>query len=100
MLDLDLKRYVAAPICSGIYSDRAMTHFKQSSIFVFLSVSFDTLRKRLNTAQTRGVVEIKRKGFHSLFDVRVPLYEKYANIFLDCSGRIESTITKELIHEL
>lgn len=67
---------------SAIYSDAAMTHLKEIGTVVYLEISFDSLKERLNDLQERGVV---LKGgismsLRDLYEERLPLYEKYADI--------------------
>ena len=100
ILELDLKNHVIAPGGSVIYSDRAMKHLKQSSVVVFLNVPYTDIESRLDDAWARRIVDIKTKGLQGLFDERVPLYKKYADVVIDCSGKPVDAIVKEIIQKL
>ncbi len=67
---------------SAIYSDAAMTHLAQIGTVVYLEISFESLKERLNDLQERGVV---LKGgismsLRELYEERRPLYERYAEV--------------------
>lgn len=74
---------VIAPGGSVIYGKEAMEHLKDIATVVYLKLSYDTLEKRLGDLKTRGVVLKEGYTLRMLYDERVPLYEKYADIIVD-----------------
>ncbi len=95
-LSLDAHRSIIATGGSAVYGDRAMEKFRTEGTVVYLQTSLDTLYKRLKgkSILTRGVV-MRKKGetFEDLYNERIPLYEKYADITVDCDGLdIERTV--------
>ena len=71
---------------SAVYGEEAMAMLKKISTVVFLDVSVDELEKRLSNIKTRGVAMKKGTTVKELYNERLPLYEKYADIILDCTG--------------
>ena len=77
---LEVEQSVVAPGGSAIYSDVAMKHFQEIGTVVYLKLSYDTVKKRLGNLQKRGVVLEKGQTLEDLYNERVPLYEKYADV--------------------
>jgi shikimate kinase len=94
------KNTVIATGGSVVLSDRAMEHLKKGSIVVYLKVPFAGIEKRLSNITTRGIVLEKGQSLRAIYDQRVPLYEKYADITVDCSGhdfeRVVATILERV----
>ena len=70
---------------SAIYSEPAMDHLSDIGRVVYLKISFDELKQRLADFSERGVVMRDGIGMslRDLYDERLPLYEKYADITVD-----------------
>lgn len=86
LLDFHGKNYVVATGGSAIYFDCAMEHFKENGKIVYLKVSLDTVLTRLNNIKTRGVTLAKGQTLEDLYNLRIPLYEKHADIVIDADG--------------
>ncbi|UCH01796.1 MAG: shikimate kinase [Candidatus Bathyarchaeota archaeon] len=96
IMELDLKNHVIAPGGSIIYYPNAIEHLKQTSFFVFLNVSFNEIKSRLKNAATRGIVGLNTKTLYQLYNERHPLYLKYADIVIDCSGKSKNEIVSRI----
>lgn len=85
---------------SVVLSQKAMEHLKKDGIIVYLKVSYDEIERRLVNITTRGIVLEKGQTLHTVFDQRVPLYEHYAGITVDCTGhdfeRVVATILERV----
>ncbi|MGN0711659.1 MAG: shikimate kinase [Anaerovoracaceae bacterium] len=68
---------------SAVYYPEAMKHFKKKGKVIYLKVSFEEIEKRLNNITTRGITMGPGQTLRDLYDSRVPLYEKYADIVVD-----------------
>jgi shikimate kinase len=64
---------------SVVYSEKAMNFLKNNSVIVYLEVPFGTIVSRLSNLTTRGVVGLKEKGLHGLYDERTGLYNSFAD---------------------
>lgn len=100
IMELNLNGYVIAPGGSVVYNPRAVKHLKKSSVFVFLNTNFDEVKSRLKKSSQRGIVGLKTKTLKQLFDERLPLYLKYADIIIDCSGKSREAVAKEIYQKL
>jgi shikimate kinase len=93
--EINADKTVIATGGSVVYGKEAMEHYKEIGTVVYLKVSFETLKKRLHHAKQRGVVMKDGQTLESLYEERVALYEKYADITVDEGGdSLEKVIEK------
>lgn len=71
---------------SVIYGVEAMEHLKKIGTVVYLKLDYETLDSRLGSLKGRGVVLKDGQNLKSLYDERIPLYEKYADVTVDEAG--------------
>ena len=82
---------------SVVYGTEAMAHLKEIGTVIYLKLPYDTLEKRLNDIRGRGVVLKEGQTLRGLYEERVSLYEKYADIIVDENQlNVEETIDKIL----
>lgn len=97
---IETNRTVIATGGSVVYGREAMEHLKKISTVVYLKLSYQALKKRLGNLKNRGVVLREGQTLRDLYEERVVLYEKYADIVIDEENKgIEETlqyILKEL----
>ncbi|MEY8374729.1 shikimate kinase [Lachnospiraceae bacterium 56-18] len=94
---VNTKKTVISPGGSVIYCENAMKHYKEIGKIVYLQASFETIDRRLNNARSRGVVLRKDQTLKDLYDERVVLCERYADLTICEDGlRLEDTIQKVL----
>ena len=72
---------------SVVYCDEAMQHLKSIGRVVYLKLSLEALSKRLGNLRGRGVVLKEGQTLKDLYEERIPLYEKYADIVVDEEGK-------------
>lgn len=72
---------------SVVYCDEAMQHLKSIGRVVYLKLSLEALSKRLGNLKGRGVVLKEGQTLKDLYEERIPLYEKYADIVVDEEGK-------------
>ncbi|MEY8494607.1 shikimate kinase [Lachnospiraceae bacterium 29-91] len=95
--DINVENAVIAPGGSVVYSDEAMRHFKEIGTVIYLKVSYQTIKRRIRNPQQRGVVLREGQSFQELYEERVKLFEKYADITIEEDQlTIEETIGKVL----
>ena len=85
---------------SVVFSENAMAHLKQDGVVVYLAISFEEMAKRLRNMTTRGIVLFKGESLSDMYHERVPLYEKYADITVECSDGAFEEIVGEVIGEI
>jgi shikimate kinase len=86
ILSLHCRNAVIATGGSVVFSKKAMEHLKTSGVIIYLRITFDEMEKRLRNITTRGIVVHSGQDLHDMYNERVPLYEKYADLTVDCSG--------------
>lgn len=77
---VEAEKAVIAPGGSVIYCENAMRHYKEIGKVAYLKASFETINSRLKNARNRGVVLREGQTLQALYNERVPLFEKYADI--------------------
>ncbi len=97
ILKLNIDNHVVATGGSAVYSEKAMAHLQKISTIVFLEVAAHVLEKRIHNYATRGIAKSSGQSFTQLFDERQSLYEKYADIVIDCAAMDQEEIA-ELIY--
>jgi shikimate kinase len=80
---INVENHVISTGGSAVYSDAAMQHLRKNGICVYLDVSVETLRKRINDYETRGIAKRPDQSFADLFQERTTLYRKYADITIN-----------------
>lgn len=98
--ELELHGCVIATGGSVVYSERAMVHLAERGTVVYLSVEFDELARRLSNIKTRGIVFRGSADLRSVYEERLPLYEKYGEICVSCTGRDVEDSVEQIIAAL
>ena len=83
---IEAERTVIATGGSAVYGESAMAHYRQIGTVVYLSLPLEEIRERLGDLNERGVTLKEGQDLDSLYAERRPLYEKYADITVDCEG--------------
>ncbi len=71
---------------SAVYSDAAMKHLKENGLVVYLKVSEPEIERRLADFAARGVAIKDGMTVSDLYNERIPLYERYADIIVESEG--------------
>ena len=87
---------------SAVYSDEAMKHLSSIGTVVYLQVSLKELENRLGGLYERGVVMKDGIGMslNALYEERIPLYEKYAEVTIDIDGLSVRDAARQLVDKL
>lgn len=94
---IEAEKSVIATGGSVVYGKEAMEHLSAIGTIIYLSLDYKKLRYRLGNIRNRGVVIRDGQRLIDLYNERVPLYEKYADIIVDENGcNIEKTINRIL----
>ena len=97
---IEAKNAVIATGGSVIYGKEAMEHLSEIGTVVYLQLELPALSRRLGSLKKRGVVLKEGQTLKNLYDERIPLYEKYADIIINehhCT--IQKTVNK-IVREL
>ena len=100
ILSLHCRGTVIATGGSVVFSGKAMEHLKKDGVVIYLRISYDEMVRRLGNITTRGIVLVRGQGLREMYDERIPLYEKYADITIECSDDHFEDCVGNVIEEL
>lgn len=80
-------RAVIAPGGSVVYEKEAMEHLRGIGMIVYLKLDYEAVAERLHNLADRGVVLRDGMTLRDLYDERVPLYEQYADVTVEETGK-------------
>ena len=93
---LDIEAKVNSEICASrcviatggsvIYRERALEALKKIGKVVYLQLSYEEIDRRLGDLKARGVALKEGYTLRDLYNERVPLYEKYADVVVCLDG--------------
>lgn len=98
LLRLDCRNHVIATGGSAVYSHIAMERLKLDGFILFLDVDVATLESRIHDFESRGLAKRRDQTFSDLFEERRPLYAKYADIVLQCTGLTHEEVCARIIN--
>lgn len=93
---IEMTKTVLATGGSAVYGKEAMEHLRKVGKIVYLKQNYDEIKNRLGDLSKRGVSIKKGQTLKDLYDERVPLYEDYADIEIDCTNKQLKDIVKEI----
>ena len=96
LLKVPLSPSVIATGGSAIYSAAGMAHIKTIATIIYLQVSVDQLKGRIDDYGQRGIARRPEQSFEDLYLEREPLYRQYADVTLDCGEYSPQQMIKKL----
>jgi shikimate kinase len=100
LLGLRCNNHVIATGGSSVYSHAAMQHLKKDGTAVFLRVDLPTLEARIHNFHSRGLAKRPDQSFSDLFEERLMLYRKYADMIIDSSGLSQEEVCTQIINKI
>lgn len=97
---LEVDNAVVATGGSVIYGSEAMEHLNEIGTVVYLRLSCRTIARRLGDLHERGVALKKGQTLESLYQERIPYYEKYADITINCERKSIRRIVEEIAERM
>lgn len=92
---IEAEHAIVATGGSVVYGTEAMAHLKEIGTVLYLKLPYEELERRLSDIKGRGVVLKEGQTLRDLYEERVPLYEKYADVIVDeYRLNVEQTIEK------
>jgi shikimate kinase len=85
---------------SVVYCSEAMEHLKSIGKVIYLKLSLEELSKRLGNLKCRGVLLKDGQTLSDLYEERIPLYEKYADLVVDEEGKDLEASLQEILATL
>lgn len=96
----DFSDSVIATGGSAVYGEEAMKKLKENAKTVFLTLPIEEIKRRINDIHTRGVVIKNGATLDDLYAERLPLYEKYADITIDCTNLTAEECVDRIIESI
>lgn len=100
LLTINEDNIILATGGSAVYYERAMKHFKEIGTVIYLYVSFETMLERIGDYSKRGIAMRPGQTIRDLYDERIKLYEKYADITVNCDGTAYTKYRSEVINAI
>ncbi len=100
LLGIECGSDVIATGGSAVYSRPAMERLGACGVIVFLDADMQTLTSRVRDYATRGLAKRPEQSFAELFEERVALYRKYADITINCSCLTLDEVCAEIVASL
>lgn len=94
------ERTIIATGGSVVYGEEAMAHLRSIGTVVYLKTPLRELTRRLGDLEKRGVVLKEGYTLEDLYNERVPLYERYADVTVSEKGRRREGVVREIISAL
>lgn len=98
--NLTFNNSVIATGGSVVYSDKIMRSLKETAVSVYLYVPYEELAARVKNISTRGIVMRSGSTYEDVYNERLPLYEKYADIIVDCSKMDIEQCVEQIVKQL
>ncbi|MCH7643413.1 MAG: shikimate kinase [Myxococcales bacterium] len=100
VLELDCSASVIATGGSVVYSEAAMEHLGRLGRRIYLDVPLAELDRRLGDLDKRGVIRGPGQDLEDLLAERCPLYERWADIRVDCGDLEHDGVVDRLIRAI
>lgn len=100
LLSIKDNNIVFTPGGSAVYYPDVMEQFKKSGIVVYLYASAKVISNRMVDFSQRGVVLEEGMTMQDLYNQRAPLFEKYADITVNCNGTAFPRYRAEAINKI
>jgi len=100
ILSIRPDRAVIATGGSVVCSEAAMAHLKSGGVVVYLEIPYAEMEARLKNITTRGILLLPGQSLRGMYDERVPLYEKYADLTVACSDEDFESVVGNVIKAL
>ena len=85
--DIQAENSVIATGGSVVYGEEAMAHLKELGTVIYLQLSYPQIEERLGNLHARGVTIKPGQTLRDLYDERCPLYERWADMIVECDGK-------------
>ena len=87
LLSVDGTDTVVATGGSAVFCEKGMAHLKENGVCVYLKLPLEDIKKRLANIKTRGIAMSKGETIDDVYAERIPLYERYADVTVECHGK-------------
>ena len=100
IFETEFENSVIATGGSAVYGEKAMNKLKENSKIVFLDLDLSEIKKRIGDIKSRGVVITNGTTVDDIFNDRKALYEKYADLKINCNNLTAEECVEKIISRL
>ncbi len=100
IIKINLTNHIIATGGSAVYSEKAMTHMQKISSILFLRVGYEEINRRIHNFESRGIAKAKNQTFRELYDERQVLYNKYAEMTIDCDDLDQEETAQFIVQKI
>jgi len=97
---LDVRDHVIATGGSAVYSDAAMAALRAQGVIIHLHVDWPVIERRVTDLDSRGIAKAGDQSLRDVYDEREPLYQRHAEITVDCSALDQERTADAVIQAL
>lgn len=85
---------------SAVFGDRAMEYLQSVGNVVYLELDYPELERRLHNIKTRGIAAEKGESLLDIYNKRIPLYEKWAQVTVNSVGKTVEETVSDIIEKI
>lgn len=100
VLSIHLEKCVIATGGSVVYSDKSMAHLKNLGVIIYLKYPFEEINRRAKSVDERGLVRTKGQTLFDLYQERTPLYERWAEISMECNQQNHEQVVENILYAI
>lgn len=82
---------------SAVFCEKGMRHLKRNGICIYLDLPLYDLQMRLSNIKTRGIACRRGEGLEEIMAERSPLYNRYADIIINCADKNCEQIVEKIV---
>lgn len=93
ILSVNPENTVIATGGSAVFGEKAMERLRKSGTVVYLELDYAELERRLHNIKTRGIAAKRGETLLDIYNKRIPIYEKWAQVTVNSVGKtVEETV--------
>ncbi len=100
IVSTEFDRCVVATGGSAVLREQTMEHLKKNGVVVYLELPYYSVKRRIKNIKTRGIAFGEGETLADLYRERCPLYEKYADIVIACSGKNTEQNVSDIVEKV
>ncbi len=98
--ELECDKTVVATGGSMVLCKEAMENLKSLGRVVYIRVPLAEIKRRVTNIKTRGIACNKGETLDDVYNVRAPLYEKYADVIVDFEDATNSNAVEDMVEAM
>lgn len=100
LLNLNVQHKVISTGGSAVYSAAAMAHLKAGGTVIFLDIPLALVIERIGDYSLRGISRRPDQSLEALFEERLELYSRFADLSVTGEGRNQDEVCEAVIANL